>query len=865
MNCRKILLLGWLCLFFCLKTAFAVQTNSLYIIITDQNSAFVPSVVVRLKDEKELIKELKKSESESVFFSKLLPGKYVLEVEAKGFKPISREIEIKVGRNDITVKLEIVEIVENVEVDRDLQEKALDPREGVFSNFLTKDQLDALPEDPEELEKELKNQFGQDAVFQVDGFTGGKLPPKSQIASIRITRSSFDAEYHQLGATFIDIITKAGGSKWNGSVSFNFNDESFNARNPFAIARFPVQQRNFSAFFSGPIIKGKTSLFVSAFGNNSYRQENIIAALPSGNINDSVRSTTNFLYPSIKLSHNLSKTKTLNISYNGRISDSENLGVGEFNLPDRAFDSKILNHQFRASQSGYIGKRFLNEFRFQFTDETAKTTPTSDETAIIVLDAFNTGGAGNQSESRKQNLWFANNLLFGLGKIHAMKIGGLVEFERQSSESATNQNGTFTFSSLENFTLNRPSTFTQRLGLRKVNLSQTQIGAFVQDDIRLHKSFMLSVGLRYEWQNNFRDFNNFSPRVGFTWSPYRTGKTTFRGGAGIYYNWFETNSLAAILSQGITQPTETVIINPGFPNPFESGTSRILPQSYWQKADDLKNPYIFLASIGVQQQLNTRTSFSLLYKYQKGVHQLRSRDINAPFNFIRPNSEFGRVVQIESSGFFIQNSLNANFRGNLSKTINYSIDYTLSKNVNDNNGIFSLPSDNYNLRLDRAVSNLDQRHRLYASVFWRIRKNLNLSTSFIANSPLPYTITTGFDANGDTIFNDRPFNLERNSERGAWRKQIDTSLSWTIGLVKRKDGQTGAPGMIVISSAEAASGDIGIDTRYKYSLKLYSTAYNVFNFTNFTNFVGVQTSPFFRQPIAADSPRRIEFGLRLTF
>lgn len=88
--------------------------------------------------------------------------------------------------------------------------------------------------------------------------------------------------------------------------------------------------------------------------------------------------------------------------------------------------------------------------------------------------------------------------MFGAGKIHALKIGGLLEYERQILQSATNANGTFTFSSLDDYIRGNPATFTQRTGIRRVGLSQIQTGAFVQDDVRLRKSFLLSLGLRYE-------------------------------------------------------------------------------------------------------------------------------------------------------------------------------------------------------------------------------------------------------------------------------------------------------------------------------------------------------------------------------
>lgn len=660
----------------------------------------------------------------------------------------------------------------------------------------------------------------------------------------------------------IDIISKVGGEKWAGTMSFNFNDNHLNARDPFAIARLPSQQRRFNSYFFGPIIKGKTSASIMLDGENSYRQNNINAVTPNGIVKDSLTNSYSSFFPSIKISQNVGKTN-LNISYLGVFRNSVNEGVGGVDLPARAFESKTFINQLRLSQSGYIGKRFLNEIRFQYTNENLENSPLSDKTTVTVLDAFNDGGAGNKYKSRKQRLWLADNLLFGAGKLHALKLGGLFEYEKRYTESAINQNGTFTFSSLADFVAGNPTTFTQNPETRKVNLSQMQMGGYIQDDIRLHKSFLLSAGLRYEWQNNLRDKNNVSPRLGFTWSPSKTGKISFRGGTGIYYDWLETSNLATVLSQDITQPSTTVIINPSYPNPLSSiGVNQILPQSYWQLAENLKNPYFFLSSIGMETQLNEDNSLRVLYKYQKGIHQFRSRDINAPLpdNTNRPNSSFGRIVQVESSAFSIQNSLNVELSGRLNKRISYGIDYTLAKSTSDAEGIFGLPSNNYDLRLDRSVSNLDQRHRIYASIFWRIRRGLSLSTIYLANSPLPYNITTGFDNNGDTIFNDRPFGVLRNSERGMWQRQIDTSLGWTVGFGK-KDTKSGS--VTIIAAGEEGDSEIAINS--KYTFRFYTAVNNLLNQTNFTNFVGVQTSPFFRQPIAASNPRRIEFGLRFSF
>ncbi len=838
--------------------ANAFQTNALQVTVTDQNSAFITNFTIRLKNGNQVIKEYKNADSQTVVFPSLELGKYILEIESAGFKTHAQDIEIKQGKNQLSIKLEVKEFVENVDINSDPQETSV---ENAFSNFLTKEQIEALPDHPEDIEKTLKRQFGNDTVILVDGGPGG-VPPKSLIAAIRVSRSSFDAEYHQLGNTYINIITKAGSAKWSGTTFFNFNDSSFNARDPFAQKRLPSQIKRFDSFLFGPIIKNKTSAQISVGGSFISKQETVIAVVPEGQIQDTVENSNNSIGSRIKLSHNLDKNKTLNVTYNISVKNSKNDGVGGFNLPERAFNSKNISNKLGISESGYFGKRFFNEIRFQYSDDISETSPVSKNPAINVIDAFSGGGAGNRYKSRRKSLWLADNLLFGVGKFHALKIGGLFEYEKRETESAINQNGTFTFSSLDDYILGRPSMFTQSLESRKVSLSQIQFGAFIQDDVRVHKSLMLNLGLRYEWQSNIADNNNFSPRLGLTWSPFKNGKISFRGGAGIYYNWLDTNSLATVLSQDITQPGEIIIINPNFSDTLNSGAYQTLGQSYRKLADDLKNPYNFLASFGVETRITTSNFLRVLYKFEKGLHQLRSRDINAPKtnSVARPNPNYGRIAQVESSANFDRKSLNINLNGSVNKNVSYGFDYTFSKTNSDNIGIFGLPSDNNNLRADYSIADSDQPHLIYSSIMWQIRKGLNVSAMFNATSGLPYTITTGFDNNLDTVFNDRPAGILRNSERGTWQKQVDISLGWTIGIGKKSAGPT----TTVIMEGEP-TGDVDIARSSKFTIKAMATVSNVFNQTNFNNFVGVQTSPFYLQPTSANNPRRIVLGLRFSF
>ncbi|MGI8468814.1 MAG: hypothetical protein ACR2N3_10200 [Pyrinomonadaceae bacterium] len=188
----------------------------------------------------------------------------------------------------------------------------------------------------------------------------------------------------------------------------------------------------------------------------------------------------------------------------------------------------------------------------------------------------------------------------------------------------------------------------------------------------------------------------------------------------------------------------------------------------------------------------------------------------------------------------------------------------MQKRISDSDGIYELPSNNYNLALDRSASNNDQRHRIYSSLSWKIRRGLLVSAIYNINSPLPYTITTGLDDNNDTTFNDRPFGISRNGQRGTWRNQLDIGGVWTFSFFNfkgRKKGNTS----IVYTSAEAARDNETTDSQKRFSMKLYFSARNVLNQANFNRFVGVQTSPYFNQPISAENSRRIDIGMRFNF
>ena len=159
------------------------------------------------------------------------------------------------------------------------------------------------------------------------------------------------------------------------------------------------------------------------------------------------------------------------------------------------------------------------------------------------------------------------------------------------------------------------------------------------------------------------------------------------------------------------------------------------------------------------------------YQYQRGVHLLRGRNLNAPVPLLgRPDISFGNITNVESTGYVSSHRLMVNIGP--AKFVNgffWSMNYLLMKNTNEADGPFSLPANNFALRLDRGPSSGGFRHLFSAFASRRLPIGLGLSAIIQASSALPYNITTGFDDNGDTIINDRPRGVGRNSARGKGR------------------------------------------------------------------------------------------------
>jgi len=847
--------------------------SNLRVMVVDPNGAAINKARVSIKvGSKDRVAET--NQRGEAFFSRLPVGQYQIHVAAPGFTPRDLAgVSLPLNGNQLEVRLEVAPVTEQIVVAQDKREAATDPRGSAFTNVLTAEQIALLPDDPDEFEQAIRMLAPPGAMMRVNGFLGGHLPPKSQIREIRFRMDPYAAEFHNAGFGSIDIFTKPGVNQWHGSLNLGFRDESLNARQTFAPFRAAEQFRRFAATLDGPIWRDHTSLFLSADGNANYDSKTILAALPSGSFfNDIIRRPSRQLNLQARVEHALNKTHTLRGEYqrNGRRMD--NLGVGDFDLAERAFFTDQTEHIFRVSDSGAFGKKLFNEFRFQTRWQEINSQALTQTPAILVLNAFNRGGSQVSSDRHTHDFELADNADFPVGR-HALRFGLLFEAGNYHSNALSNANGTFTFASLDAFRTGRPTTFTQRIGDPFIAFSQYQFGGYLQDDIRVKKNLSISLGMRYEWQTNFDDHNNFAPRVGLAWSPFKNGKTTIRVGAGIFYDWLGSETVEQTLRVNGTRQRDLVVTNPGFPNPFSGGLQTVLPTSRLQLDPTLNQPYVEQISVGVERQFSQAIRFNATYFYNRGVHLLRGRNINAPIPGLgRPDPATGNITQVEASASSTQHLLNIGFHLNqLRRRLFFAANYSLSKATNDADGPFSLPVDNFNLRAERGSSAMDLRHRFFMMVNTNLFKGLRLGTTFQATSALPYTITTGFDNNGDTVSNDRPAGIGRNSARGAGRWEMSTRLSWGFGFGQPPESN-GQVRPHVAAIRMDGGGDVlgnmpsmpGANNK-RYRMEFYVQAFNLFNHANLTSFSGVQTSPFFGHATAAQPGRRIESGLRFSF
>ncbi len=720
------------------------------------------------------------------------PGVYTLTVTAEGFQPYNeRELRLPPKPPLLKLTLKVAAVNIETEVKADEPGVSVEPDQNMDAIVLGEDFIETLPDNEDDLREYLLMLAGPGAAgaaggqggaqIYINGFRGGRLPPREAILQVRINQSPFSAEFERPGAGRVEIITKPGNNEWHGGFGANFRNSALDARNAFAAVKPELEQKRYSFNLSGPLIRKRMSFFANLEQRHLIGSGTVRAETLSGPFVANVAAPNESAYFSARADYLLNQKNTINLTYSRSSSEALNRefaarlasgGTSNFTLPERASSSDDVNHTLQLAETWLISARLIHESRLRLQYDERHLRANTQGYAVNVLDAFYGGGATCCPNNSRQFTAEWQDYLTYTRKRQTLRGGVQVEYNRQNDFSASNFNGTYTFSSLDQYRRAltdpqaRATQFTQSLGNPRLRYDLYQAAWFVQDDVRLRQGLTLSFGLRHEFQSHLEDKLNFAPRFGVAWSPFKDRKTTLRVGAGIFYARLTGGVYNTTLRyNGITQQS-IIIPTPLFPDPF-AGNPNIRQSSAirWLLAPELQAPYVINFNGTVERQLTRSVVTTFGYHFTRGVHQFRARNINAPLlDGVRPDPTQGNLFQIESSAASQYHGLQFRLDRRLGRSFTAFGSYALAWTQSDADGPTFFPANSYNLRDEWSRALIDRRHNLYIGGSLRLPYGWRVAPTVNAYSGTPFNITTGRDENGDSRLNDRFVGVGRNAD-----------------------------------------------------------------------------------------------------
>jgi len=328
-----------------LSSSLFAQTAALHGVVTDPSGAVVPGATVMLAGPSGSTQATTSAGDGSYWFSGLEVGDYVIQASAPDLAlPQPVKISLKSGLQTLNLQLKVALPAQRVEVQGTEGPAVTTAAAGNASALVLRgDDLNALSDDPTDLANDLQALAGPSAgpnggTLYIDGFSGGELPSKNEIREIRINQNPFSPEYDKLGYGRIEIFTKPGANHVHGTGYYNFGDDFWNSRNPYAAEKAPFLLKEYGGNLNGPLNQ-RTSFFMSADR----------AAIDNGAIiNGTTLDPKTFdiidpytqVFPipqrrltlSPRIDRQLGAKDTLSVRYRFSTADIQYAGVGGFNL-----------------------------------------------------------------------------------------------------------------------------------------------------------------------------------------------------------------------------------------------------------------------------------------------------------------------------------------------------------------------------------------------------------------------------------------------------------------------------------------------------------------------------------------------------
>ncbi len=870
--------------------------------VTDGTGAVLPGAQVQLTGVNG--KLTVHTDHQGGFKARVQPGTYGVRIEVPDFAPYqSPSLQLRAGQTtQLPVQLEIAGLAQQVDADT-----ASSPDERTVGGSLTFEgkALDLLSDDDETLLRQLRalaggGLNGGGLQILVNGFSGGGLPPKSSIRSIRVNGNEYSAFYDSPGFGRIEVQTRPGASKLHGALNLGGTDQPFNARNPYTGAQPPYYQFLTDGNVNGPLGK-KTSFFVSEQIQSLANNAVINAVNPfdtTATLSEALPAPQRTDVYSLRLDRQFSTNNFAFIRDAWSQAHITNSGINPLVLPSAAYALNTLTNTLQASDTQILSPHAVNEVRFQYLRTRIRQDPNSTAPALVAEGSFIAGGSETQVLRDNQDHYELQDEFDLEHGPHSFRAGLRLREQRDGNTSSANFNGQFIFPSLAAYQITQnglaagqspaqiraagggASQFNLTAGQPSAMLYTDDIAFFAEDDWKLRPDLTFSYGLRFESQSAVPDHVDPAPRVSLKWAPRRGNSPepfiTVGAGYGIFYDRFAASNLLQAIHQNGQNETAYFVQDPDFypnlPPPAALPTSQ---PTVYQVNPSLRSSYQQVGGITVTRDIGQGGAVQGKYLFSHGSHGYLLRNSNAPLpgtynpdapeSGMRPLGTAENIYQYASAGNSNSNNLSvaANLPvGKLFLYSQYAWERTYSENTYDPaTGLTGFTAHPYNIAADYARSLEMQSQRFELGLIWTLPRGFSLRPYLDTHSGNPFDITTGSDDNGDTIYNDRPAfatDLGRASVVRTSLGNFDLNPQAGQTVIPRNFGT--APSFVFVDLTSRYTLHVGPRPAAKpgakvradrpYSLRFQVDAQNLFNHTNPGPPIGVLASPYFGRSLS---------------
>jgi hypothetical protein len=427
------------------------------------------------------------------------------------------------------------------------------------------------------------------------------------------------------------------------------------------------------------------------------------------------------------------------------------------------------------------------------SDASLGAVPGRDAPAVRVpgLTLFEGGIAGpNEYDYHWTSIQAYDDAFLTLGP-HTVKFGFAIERLRDNVLALSDPTGAFRFGSLSNFLTNTPAGFNATVPgtLTPRALRQTIVGGYLQDDWRVLPHFTLNVGIRYEMASvptevkgelstlrSLTDaqphigspyfsnptLKNIEPRLGFSWDPFKDGKTAIRGGYGIFDVLplpYEFNIIGPLAAPFLLSGSTSNLPQGSFPGGafgLIGVDPTTLRQAYVEPHP--KRDYVQQYNFNIQREFGRNLTGMVAYAGSHGVHQVfRADDVNmvlptlTSMGYVWPtpagsgqllNPSVGQISALQWTDSTLYNSLQAQLTKRMSRGLQFQASYTWGKSIDDGSsgGTAGDPFTNsisslffFDSRLRRGLSDYNIAHKVILSYIWDLPR-FNVSSSLLSGA-----------------------------------------------------------------------------------------------------------------------------------